>query len=120
MKPLLVLAALLIPVSILTGCAGMTEHDSARDAFLAAMDRDTAAWDRAEEACRAGDCRTLERMQRRLMSTIELYGPPMAPSPYFNSQSAGSDWLFYNTPHGRYTNLGNGWMRGPDGLYIPY
>ena len=43
---------------------------------------------------------------------------PGAPDPFYTNSS--NDWTIYQTPHGNYTNLGDGMMLGPDGLYIPY
>lgn len=45
---------------------------------------------------------------------------PFAPTPNPFYANSANDWTIYQTPHGNYTNLGDGMMLGPDGLYIPY
>jgi hypothetical protein len=30
------------------------------------------------------------------------------------------EWMYLQTPHGTYTNMGHGYVVGPDGLYVPY
>lgn len=40
------------------------------------------------------------------------------PNPFYSNSA--NDWTIYQTPHGNFTNLGDGMMLGPDGLYIPY
>lgn len=44
--------------------------------------------------------------------------PSGTPNPFYSNST--NDWTIYQTPHGNYTNLGDGMMLGPDGLYIPY
>lgn len=30
------------------------------------------------------------------------------------------EWMYLQTPHGTYTNMGHGYVVGPDGLYVTY
>jgi len=127
MKHLLLLVSLL-----LTGCASLPPvtqaclDDPPTDSFMVSMcktlvslpERDRAdrvRWEAAEQVkapepvCDAA----CERYRLALMDS-GMIGPPHVSLPQQR------DWLYLDTPHGRYANMGNGWIVGPDGSYYQY
>lgn len=129
MKPLLLLASL-----VLAGCSSLPPvtqsclDEPPTDPFMVSMcktlvslperDRaDRARWEaagdvkapRTEPVCDAA----CERYRLALIDS-GMIGPPQASVPQQH------DWLYLDTPHGRYANMQNGWIAGPDGLYYQY
>lgn len=63
---------------------------------------------------------TLEELDTEI-EQLEEYGAFMSRPVLPTTPGGATDWLFYSTPHGLYTNLGDGWMMRPGGgLYVPY
>ena len=108
----LLLAVLLIPQSAFADCTGLIA--------LPCFDEQSAHADRySTELSARYPGPQYDPMQDTpdldFLGTIDQYIPD--PSHRYDR---GDAWTYYHTPHGTYTNLGRGWILGPDGLSVPY